>query len=114
MNPTDKWLLLLNFYLITASAGELTLDDFDAERLAAAYRENPGEGPKTMEASARKLVLEFQAQTQDTELKNEVARRGHSPLPQSRRGDEVAQRGQKEIPFNGPLPISVPDLPGNV
>ncbi|HXV44665.1 MAG TPA: hypothetical protein VEC96_16510 [Anaerolineae bacterium] len=108
MNPTDEWLLLLNFYLIVNSAGELTTHDFSEARLAQAHQENPGESFNDMDVTARKLVLEFQAQRQDTELKNEVARRGHSPLP------ALAGRGEiKEIP-DGPISIPLPDLPGSV
>jgi hypothetical protein len=114
----DKWLELMNFYLITLSEGALTSDDFTPDRLAAAYAESPGTGPREMEASARKLVLEFQAQKQDTELKNEVARRGHSPRlrsgpaewPAEAKRPANAGSGEKQELPNGPIPVPLPDL----
>lgn len=99
MYPSDDWLLLLNFYLITCS-GEPTLCtlDFSDERLAQAYRENPGENFHDMEATATKLVLEFQAQNQDTESQNDPPR----------------LRGKNEETPNGPIPIPLPNLPSYV
>jgi hypothetical protein len=93
MYPTDDWLELLNFYLIVNSGGQLTVSDFDDARLYQAYQQNPGQRLADMDATATKLVLEFQAQTQDTEIK-------------------TSPSGETEETPNGPLPISVLDLPG--
>lgn len=103
MYPSDDWLLLLNFYLITCS-GEPTLCtlDFSDERLAQAYRENPGESFHDMVATATKLVLEFQAQNQDTESQND------SPT------SSPCGIGENEETPNGPIPISLPNLPSYV
>lgn len=99
MYPSDDWLLLLNFYLITCSGEPMLCTlDFSDERLAQAYRENPGESFHDMVATATKLVLEFQAQNQDTESQN----------------DSPRLRGENEETPNGPIPIPLPSLPSYV
>lgn len=94
MYPSDEWLLLLNFYLILNSGGELTTNDFSDAHLAEAYQENPSESFVDMDATASKLVLEFQAKPQNNEAKN-------SPIGEN-----------EEIP-NGPVPISMLGVPAD-
>ena len=98
----DSWMLVLNFYLIVASAGELTMTDFSEERLAEAYQECPRETIQEMLPLAEKLVLEFQAKQENTEVKN-------SPIgDEGPDGPNLAQRGQNEEYPNGP--VSIPML----
>lgn len=101
MYPSDEWLLLLNFYLIVNSGGDLTILDFNDERLAEAFQENPGEQFEDMDATARKLVLEFQAQKQDTNAKN-------SPMKWP-----VEATGEIEECSNGPVSISMLGVPAD-
>jgi hypothetical protein len=96
MYPTDTWLELLNFYLIVVSGGDLTSTDFDDTRLYEAYQENPGQGYEDMTGTATQLVLEFQAQKQDTEAKTSL----------NGRTSETAN--------DGLIPISVPHLPDHL
>jgi hypothetical protein len=103
MHPTDDWLELLNFYLIVNSGGALTLDHFDNARLDQAYQENPGERFADMNATAVKLVLEFEAQKPDTEIKTSLNGITH-----------VAPLAGEEIPTNGPLSILLPHLPDHL
>ncbi|MCL4299514.1 MAG: hypothetical protein KJ077_27510 [Anaerolineae bacterium] len=103
MFPTDEWLETLQFYLIVASGGRLTLDNFSDARLLTAWQEQPGTTYPALVPIAEKLVLEFQAKEQDTEAKI------FSPI-----GDEVARRGQNEefLP-NGPVSVPMLGVPGD-
>ncbi|MBE7474289.1 MAG: hypothetical protein HS114_34600 [Anaerolineales bacterium] len=96
MFPSDEWLETLNFYLIVASGGRLTLDDFSDEVLHAAWLEHPGTTMKDMDATAEKLVLEFQAKQQDTEAKS------FSPI------------GESEELINGPVSVPMLGVSGDV
>ena len=96
MVPSDDWIDLLNFYIIVASGGELTSSDFTDERLVQAFRKNPGSRFEDMTDTADELVLEFQAETEETE-----------PKPTSRNGKT------QETP-DGPLSIPLPHLSHNV
>lgn len=89
----DKWVGLLNFYIIMASVGELTIDFFDEERLAKLYAEFPGMDMDSMDAAAQKLVLEFQAQKANTEIKIDSSLPSNSPAGEN-----------QEIP-DGVIPI---------
>lgn len=102
MFPTDEWLETLQFYLIVASGGRLTLDNFSDARLLEAWQEQPCMTYPALVPVAEKLVLEFQAEAQDTEAKN-------SPI-----GDEVARRGQiEEFLPNGPVSIPMLGVSGD-
>jgi hypothetical protein len=92
MFPSDEWLETLQFYLIVASGGRLTLDDFSDARLLAAWQEQPGMTYPALVPVAEKLVLEFQARTQDTEVKNV------SPIGET---EEFLPNGPVSIPMLG-------------
>jgi hypothetical protein len=94
--PTDKWLGLINFYLIMASAGELTRSDFSDQVLAEAYRRCPGDSIEELGPLADQLVLEFQQRKEDSgdELISHL-----SPLE-----GEIGE--SKESP-DGPVSVSV-------
>lgn len=79
---------LLNFYIIVESGGALLIDDFDPAHLEIACKVGNGD----LAAVAARLVLDFQAKEPDT---------------------EAQELETKEAP-NGPVPISLPNLPGNV
>lgn len=93
----DRWLQFLNFYLIVNSGGVLTLDNFSDERLDEAFAENPSErfDASRMDATATQLVLEFQAEWENTEAKTSLAQPGEN----------------EEIPTNGPVSIPLPKVP---
>ncbi len=69
MELYNKWLGLLNFYLILCSGGELTREDFTEARLLKAYLDNSGLGFQEMNDTAAQLGLEFQKKIGDTESK---------------------------------------------
>lgn len=93
----DRWLLTLNFYLITGSGGVLNLDNFSDERLKAAYRESPGEEFVEMNVLSEQLILEFQAEPENTETNT-----------------SLAQREKNEETLNGPVSIPLPGVPNYV
>ncbi|GIK43804.1 MAG: hypothetical protein BroJett011_76370 [Chloroflexota bacterium] len=96
MYPSDEWLETLQFYLIVASGGRLTLDDFSDARLLAAWQEQPSMTYPALVPVAEKLVLEFQAEAQDTKAKN-------SPI------GEI-----EEFLANGPVSVPMLGVPGDV
>lgn len=81
MYPSDEWLETLQFYLIVASGGRLTLDNFSDARLLEAWQEQPGMTYPALVPVAEKLVLEFQAEAQDTEAKNSPIGENYEELP---------------------------------
>jgi hypothetical protein len=91
----DQWLGLINFYLIMASAGELTRSDFSEAELAAAFDRSPGLGIKEMAPAAEKLVLEFQSRKEDS---------GSRVSPMASTGHFVGETG--ETP-DGALPLQM-------
>ncbi len=97
MFPSDEWLETLQFYLIVASGGRLTLLDFTDAELQAAWQEQPGMTYPALVTVAEKLVLEFQAKEQDTEAKI------FSPIGES-----------EEFLPNGPVSVPMLGVPGNV
>ncbi|MBE7557333.1 MAG: hypothetical protein HS126_40365 [Anaerolineales bacterium] len=101
MYPSDEWVEALNFYLIVASGGALTMSDFSDAELHAAWLEHPGMTMADLDPAAEKLVLEFQAKQKDTEAKDD------SPLPQSQAGEIY-----EELP-NGPVSVPMLGVPGD-
>ncbi|NJN99756.1 MAG: hypothetical protein HC875_39470 [Anaerolineales bacterium] len=61
--PSDEWLETLNFYLITNSAGQVTIDDFSDAQLVKAWQDHPGMGFADLDAAATKHGAGISSQT---------------------------------------------------
>lgn len=96
MYPSDEWLETLQFYLIVASGGRLTVDNFSDARLLEAWQEQPWVTYPALVPVAEKLVLEFQAKEKDTEAKS------FSPIGEN----------YEELP-NGPVSIPMLGVPAD-
>jgi hypothetical protein len=106
MFPTDEWLETLQFYLIVVSGGRLTLDNFSDARLLAAWQEQPGMTYPALVPVAEKLVLEFQAEAQDTETKK------FSPMASTGLPSVVVGESE-EFLANGPVSVPMLGVPGD-